>query len=864
MEARVESRQASEVRSAPHSPSAQPRNVLSATASPRPGVSNALSPKNGHSHHITKGQMPPQRLQNAPTSDPFVGGRQFHPDASVVLVGIRASGKRSLGLIAAAALGWRFVTEDHYFQSVNGLSRQDYLKVYGSEQFHRQDIETSKQMLDENRYQCVIDCGLGSLTSGLQDYLKHYSQTNPVVFVARDMAQISRILNLESRAAKLLEGGNSTHRKCSNYEFYNLEDESSTNVAETETSDRASPVYSFKLRNAQADFSSFVRFITGKQATDMTLQSPFSLNSSVESRPFAHALHITLSDFVQKRVDFGALEGAGDLLEVYVDQLYPNAVATLGELVAMARRKLGVPVLLSANRALAHGTAGDKYMAVLEQGLRLGLEYLSIDLDLEFEVAQTDSLTLSRGHTKLIGTYIHSNSDGRGWRHPTIMDMYKRATTLKLDIVRLLNVAKSREDNQTATWFREEIGEIDASRIPCVAYNIGPLGRTSQMMNSLLTSVTHHTIQNDSSGKEQSLRPALTSREIMAALFESFVFDPLQFCIVGANVSASLSPAMHNAAYQLLGLKHQYNTKNITSWADVEGLAKDDTLGGLSVVQPYKVQLVPHMHALSGHAKAIGAINTLIPLRETSSHPASDLNTQARCRNRAGRIIGWFGENTDFVGIANCVKRSLSPRNVIQPKTTCLVIGAGGMARAAVYAMLQLGCKHIFVYNRTLAHTEAVARHFNDLVRKQTSGTATPRSYETVKIIQQRSDPWPADFAPPTIVISCVSHEVLDGNPGADFQMPDSWMQSPSGGVVVEMAYMTRETPLIKQMKAFRDRTYTPWVLVNGIETLIEQALGQFEAMTGRKAPKRCMTDAVRTAISQQTSYLVDAEEFFT
>jgi shikimate 5-dehydrogenase len=186
------------------------------------------------------------------------------------------------------------------------------------------------------------------------------------------------------------------------------------------------------------------------------------------------------------------------------------------------------------------------------------------------------------------------------------------------------------------------------------------------------------------------------------------------------------------------------------------------------------------------------------------------------------------------------------------------------MARAAVYAMLQIGCKHVFVYNRTIANTLALARHFNELLRAQrSSGTATPQQ-EHVRVIERRTDAWPTDFAPPTIVVSCVTHELLDGNPGADFEMPDSWLQSPSGGVVVEMAYMTKETPLIKQMKQYRETTRKPWVLVDGIETLIEQAVGQFESMTGRKAPKRCMADAAYACIRQNTSYLVDGEEFFT
>jgi shikimate 5-dehydrogenase len=78
------------------------------------------------------------------------------------------------------------------------------------------------------------------------------------------------------------------------------------------------------------------------------------------------------------------------------------------------------------------------------------------------------------------------------------------------------------------------------------------------------------------------------------------------------------------------------------------------------------------------------------------------------------------------------------------------------------------------------------------------------------------------------------------------------------------MAYMTKETPLIKQMKEYRKMTNTPWVLVDGIETLIEQAVTQFETMTGRKAPKRCMADAVNNSLRQNFSYMIDGEEFFS
>ncbi|EXJ95029.1 hypothetical protein A1O1_00147 [Capronia coronata CBS 617.96] len=829
----------------------------------------SMPPDSGKTSPLQKEKIPLQQSSlatihddTAQRSQPPVGGRPFHPDASLVLIGIRASGKRSLGLIAATALGRRFVTEDHFFQSINGLSRQDYLKANGNGRFHAQDIETSIQMLEDNRYKCVIECGLVSLTSSFQDYLRQYCEKSPVVFVLRDMEQIKILLNLDGRTTRMLEHGNMTHRNCSNFEFFNLEDQSINGSPDSDAADRTSPKYSFKLRNAQADFSSFVRFITGTHSARPTFDSPFSLDIPVELRAYTHALFLPMSKFVTGNIDFDSLESAGDLLEIYVDDWGSSTSEHLSKMVAVARRALRVPILLSANRRASEQSASDKYFAIMLQGLRLGVEYVSMDLDLENSVIQR--LKAAKGYTKLIGNYVNGIPGEGGWKASRWMRLYNKAVALKLDLVRLLNNPISRHDNEAWSWFVEELKGVPGPQLVSITYNTGLQGRTSQIINPTLTSVTHPGVPTveilDGSA------PLLSARDITKSLFDCFVFDSLEFLIVGANVSESLSPAMHNAAYDWLGLRHHYNTRNINSWDDIEELARNDRLGGLSIVQPYKVRVVPKLKSLSGHAKAIGAVNTLIPLRANSSGVVPSLQVQAQERNRAGPIMGWFGENTDFIGIMNCVSGSLSPRNAIQPKTTALVIGAGGMARAAVYAMFQLGCRNLFVYNRTVENTRGIVRHFNHWAMSQSNGDAssyTP-SPEPVMVLESLTDAWPSAFLLPPIIVSCVTHELLDGNPGASFEMPESWLQSPTGGVVVEMAYMTRETPLVKQMKRFREATRRPWVIIDGIETLIEQATAQFESMTGRKAPKRCMADAVHAALEENTPYLVDKEELLT
>ena len=69
-------------------------------------------------------------------------------------------------------------------------------------------------------------------------------------------------------------------------------------------------------------------------------------------------------------------------------------------------------------------------------------------------------------------------------------------------------------------------------------------------------------------------------------------------------------------------------------------------------------------------AQIIGAVNTLIPLRTLDSSSLLE-------RNRAGPTLSVYGDNTDWVGICECVRKNLSPINTIRPRTTALIIGAG-------------------------------------------------------------------------------------------------------------------------------------------------------------------------------------------
>jgi shikimate 5-dehydrogenase len=193
---------------------------------------------------------------------------------------------------------------------------------------------------------------------------------------------------------------------------------------------------------------------------------------------------------------------------------------------------------------------------------------------------------------------------------------------------------------------------------------------------------------------------------------------------------------------------------------------------------------------MSPHARAIGAVNTLIPIRNSEDSDDTRLSQESSVfiqKSRAGPIKGLHGDNTDWIGICNCIRRGLSPANAVRPSTTGLVIGSGGMARAAVYSMIHLGVQNIFVYNRTLANAEKLAHHYNrqDLFANERMGAdGRPR----VSTLSSLDEPWPADYKQPTIIVSGIPAHSIGGAPAPNFHVPTQWLESPTGGVVVDVS----------------------------------------------------------------------------
>jgi pentafunctional AROM polypeptide len=114
--------------------------------------------------------------------------------------------------------------------------------------------------------------------------------------------------------------------------------------------------------------------------------------------------------------------------------------------------------------------------------------------------------------------------------------------------------------------------------------------------------------------------------------------------------------------------------------------------GGASVTIPFKLDIIPlRLDRLTRTAETIGAVN---------------LNTIIPKRTGSGRIL--VDDNTDWIGIRSCICSKLGDR----PVGAALVIGAGGTARAAIYALQSLRAEVIYIYNRTASKARDLAHAF--------------------------------------------------------------------------------------------------------------------------------------------------------
>lgn len=300
------------------------------------------------------------------------------------------------------------------------------------------------------------------------------------------------------------------------------------------------------------------------------------------------------------------------------------------------------------------------------------------------------------------------------------------------------------------------------------------------------------------------------------------VASPLSLGLTGYPLGHSLSPRLHAAALGAAGLPGEYRLYPAEPLPQGEpalrallGRLRAGELHGLNVTIPHKSAVLPWLDELAPVARAVGAANTLYL--------------------RAGRLAG---DNTDVGGFLADLAALWPPVAAEAGPLTALVLGAGGSARAVVYALAQTGWQ-VFVAARRPEQAQALAAALIPTLpddRKDRQGQAS-----TAPAIQ----PLPlaaAAFArlptSPALIVNTTSLGMA--SQPADSPWPGE-LPFPEEARVYDLVYNPAETPLLRAARlAGRPGR-------NGLGMLVEQAALAFERWTGRPADRAAMFAAAKT-----------------
>lgn len=761
---------------------------------------------------------------------------------------MRGTGKSTLAVIASIACRRRVVDIDDLFQEATGFSTARYRKQFGAANHNLRQEELLQAALKTYDKGAIIICNGGSLERNGQILMQEFARTHPVVHVVRDVREIQGYLGgIElQKLQDMLAFTAPILRRCSNYEFFNIAE---TKVARSTmpASPPVAPAF-LTLKRAQRTFLKFLSLVTSNKDANGSpgaiippLEPGYPLSDvATELRKYTCAVQVPLMDILAEDVNIQNLEIGADAFEIVIDSSHyddetgaseSETVNNISTCVSKVRRSTVVPLILHVLPLPNTTDSCSNYLNCVHQGLRTAPEFICLDLSLD-EAALAEVLA-ARGISKVIG-HLHVE---KPWADPCWIAQYDKAVRLGCSFVRFSRRAEALEDDFPLHKLRYDINATRHTPIPFTCYNTGKAGRRSLCLSQHLVPVIPISAKKSSTFSARLQRnphiPWITAREVTQALYASFTFDPMQVYIIGASLGYSVSPAMHNAAYEACGMPHRFHRVQSSSLNSLKELVRESHFGGSIVIQPYKVEVISLTDSLSQHARAIGAVNTLIPVRNLKADNTvpSDLELFQE-RNQSGPVQALYGDNTEWIGIRSCVRRGLSPANAVRPTSSGLVIGAGGMARAAVYALLQLGVKNVVIFNRTVDKAEKLVAHFTRLAATSPiSASLTQWAEPSFHVLGTREDAWPESFRQPTIILSCIPADPIDGGPAAQFTLPPAWMHSPTGGVVMEIAYKTLNTPLMLQV---RDKG-SFWTYLDGLDFLPEQAFAQFELFTGRQ-----------------------------
>ena len=482
---------------------------------------------------------------------------------------------------------------------------------------------------------------------------------------------------------------------------------------------------------------------------------------------------------------------AVDLVELRLD-----GVADLDVRGALSGRRL--PVIATCRPTWEGGRfdgSEERRQAVLMEALDAGAEYVDVEWRAGFtEVVRKDPARV-----------VLSSHDFGG----VPADLMSRARVMRQTGASLIKIAV------TPTRLDEALSLLDIARTgDAVVIAMGHAGLPSRLLATRFGS--RWTYAGDAVAPGQI--PAV--RMVDEFRFRRVGADTALYGVVGNNVTHSLSPVMHNAAFDAARLDAVYVPLYAADFNDFRTFADALDVSGVSVTIPFKLDALEAAQHADDLARAVGAANTLRrsrggreSLRESKYSTSHSRDFDSRHDSRPP----WEATNTDVQGF-------LDPLEAIYPRSLrgvrASVLGAGGAARAAVVALVSRGA-------RVTVH----ARRREQALEVAAAGHAEAGS-------------WPPATGSWDLLVNCTPLGGLNARietplPGGPFD----------GTLVYDLTYGDDETPLLREARE------AGCLALDGLPMLVAQAERQFEWWTGQRPEPGVMKAAAYKKMGRDSRF---------
>jgi len=439
------------------------------------------------------------------------------------------------------------------------------------------------------------------------------------------------------------------------------------------------------------------------------------------------------------------------------------------------------PTIATCRREEAGGAfkgSVEEQKAVLAAAVRAGCQWV----DIEFEsIKEAGPALLQQFHPAKVMASYHNYR-----RTPPLGAVYRQLARLPVDMVKVATQAQHLRNN---LQIRELLKTHHRRSPKLVAVAMGASGIPSRLLALLWGSAITYAAPGN-----HAVVPGQVAADLMRSVYRVDRLDPRTrlYGVVGSRASISLSPAMQNAAFQAKHANAVFLPCETGQLSDFLAFARQAGFSGFSVTMPYKRAILRSLDWADPLATRIGACNTVAVQR--------------------GKWMGW---NTDAAAVVEVLTKRLRLSG-----SRMLILGAGGAARAAAYALRAEGARVIVAARR-----EEAGRRLARAVNGETVSWEGAEGLEADAVIN----------ATPVGMYPYVDSSPLD-------------LARLRVRVVFDMVYYPLATRLITQARG------RGLIIISGLEMLVAQGARQFEIWTGLTAPRALMEQAVRQVLDRSVS----------